>query len=223
MQASQPLTTRRALMGAVAALPALAAAGVSKASAGPLPTTSDIQLIELGRKHDALTQLADRALDDEELAFERAGDDCPPMPDALLQRPGDQISVGPIRVGEEMNSKTIALLRAAAQDPDRYLVRSDRKAALLSRALEVTAAEDEHKAALQRVRDAHGLTEIQDRSTRLHRERRVLELLILETPATTLEGVRVKAKVVASNLDVEPDGSHEDHLVRRLLADLLAA
>jgi hypothetical protein len=48
-----------------------------------------------------------------------------------------------------------------------------------------------------------------------------IEARALETPATTLEGFRAKARVVAGIIG-EPDGTFEDHAARVLLADLLA-
>jgi hypothetical protein len=65
------------------------------------------------------------------------------------------------------------------------------------------------------VRQAEALA---DAAWRVHYD---LETQLFATPATTPEGLKAKARVVALVIG-EPDGTYEDALTRNLLADLLA-
>lgn len=207
--------TRRALL---AAAPALSALATTPAKANP-----DDALLTLCRRHAEAARKCEAA----ELALiaaeETAAPQRPGLPDAYKVRAGDWFRmVDPIEPGRFHTPSTVDRWeRALRLGHYRNIMTPGAAGRFKARGRELIAARNAHRQAVKAVDAAYGLRAAQVRADRLGRALTAVEHRLLETPATTLDGLRAKARVVAGIIG-PPDGTYEDHATRALLADLLS-
>lgn len=209
---------RRGLLAGFAALPA---AGAAPALASVDP---DAGLLELGRCHaeaqrrfNVAAGLATKA-EDEAWALR------PTMPEVLRHRARDWHR--PQYLGAAPAFYTAAQIQwwrdglASRLDmglsPD--LAREYR-----ARGRELVEAWDAHAQAVVAASEACGVRRLNAQADALGVVYYELERQIMETPATTPAGWRIKARIAAHVLRLEEDGTYETHVTHSLLRDLLAS
>lgn len=206
------VTSRRALLSAFAALPAITLPASS--TAGPHP---DAELLELGRQHAEAAALYDRLGDSAIEAEERAEADAPPRPTMLRE----DWYTSSLDAGKPYTPLEIARWREGlARDDIGLSVAS--MARFKARGAEVMAAWDAHIQGLADAKARHGCARAEALADAAGTDHYALEERIFATPAATPEGLKVKARIAANVLGAEPDGTYEDQLIRSILADLLA-
>jgi hypothetical protein len=216
-QAERRSTTRRALF---AAAPLLAAGAAAPAQAAH--TGDDAELLELGRQHAASSARYD-ALDEQAMRAQEAACALSPKPDAIRIRAADRpivdIGYNGRFVGDFMHPDDIRRWRI---NSDMTFILWPRRAReeLLARRAEVLAAWEQWERASDAAHVACGVRAIEERLDDEGQTITALEHRILDTPAKTPAGWRLKARIARKVLDPEPDGTYEDMVVRSLLADL---
>jgi hypothetical protein len=213
MNPVQPLA-RRALLGFLVASPVVAAV---PALTAPHP---DAELLELARQHALAGEAAERLTDEACELERRAAEQRPAKPQALTIRKDDWYA-GPSDIGTPFAVTSVHRWRAALASGDYRLRMTPRFADVFaSRGREVVEAFDAHAQACEAALVATGYRRAQELAEAAWRVHFDLEGRLFATPATTPEGMKAKARVVAHVIG-EPDGTYEDAVTRSLLADLL--
>lgn len=211
------LPRRRLLAGALALPVAATAAAVPSIAAA-----QDAELLELGRQHAVLQARCNGLWDQADIAFKAALAACPARPETLRIRLSDHpisnVDLGARRVGEFMDDRDLAGWRS--NEDMAWVLSTRRRAEMLARRAELLAAWDGWWAACERAHVASGRRDIEAQADAEGEALTRLEHRIIDTPAKTAAGWRIKARI-ARQAQGEPDGTYEDRVIRSLLADLL--
>lgn len=204
-------TSRRALLSAFAAFPAVALP-VAAASSHP-----DAELLELGRQHAAAGAVYDGQTEAAALAEKQAEVEVPPPPVILP----DDWYTSPRDAGQSYTLSAIERWRAGLARDDIGLSPAS-MARFRQRGAAVVAAWDNRLALREDARQRHDCASLDEAADAAGVAHYGLERRIFATPARTPDGLRVKAQIAVHILGEESDGTYEDQLMRSILADLLA-
>jgi hypothetical protein len=226
MKAIQSVARRNLLCG-LALAPAAVAISPPQAAASSHP---DAGLLDLGQRWEIARAEARRLWNRAEVAEERSRERYPATPGTLIVRPDDYFhSLRPSSAGlgtapATFTGAQVTKWRNALAD-GRYaeLMSSGAKKRFEDRAREIVAAWDDHLDAKEAVSVSVGLRSAEAAAGAADRALQRIEEQIFAVRAATLEGFRVKARILADFLGDAPDGTYEDALARNLLADLLDA
>jgi hypothetical protein len=206
-EASHQFTTRRALLRASPALAAIPAI----ASAYP---SDDAELIDLGRRWQALEDERNRLLDRE--AELEAAAQLPP-PAALYRRPSDVMWYG--KAGDEpADHTTVNRWRRALNTP--WLCGEERRAAIHARASEIIEAWESHGRAREDLRNRLGLNAVSDAIDDVSDLQLEIEKKSFELPAKSADGLRFKALLAKRYVEADEPDSFERRVLDSLLVDL---
>ena len=226
--------SRRALLAASAG----SLAGPSATVAPVLASTerADVELIALGRRWQPLADACHAAMDRTWEAEERVVH--PEPPEALFLRRGDLplgLGTHELRGDRFWYGKRIADLRTKPRTRQSWSLPEDGSDDVLprwvpdplaqARADEIVAAWDQWHAERKAVEDAAGLTAAQAEENRCDEVERAVRLRILSTPARTIEGLIVKARVAAwcnSSPEAVQDNTREAIAAEDISDDALA-
>jgi len=206
-----PNIARRGLLAAFAGLPALAAVS---AMATP---HADAELLALARQHAEAGALYN-AKAAEALAAHMRAEAETPAPPVMLH---DDWYTSPRDAGKPYTGREVARWREGMASEDIGLGPAS-MARFRQRGAEILAAWDARLIAHEAAKQRHACTALEAAADAAGQAHYALEDRVFEQPATTSEGLKVKAQLAADILGDEPDGTYEDHLVRNILADLLA-
>lgn len=219
-------SARRRFLGLLAAAPAVIAL---PSAAAVLPIGNpDAEVLELERQRviaaAAYERIAARA--DELHTQGRAM--FPAKPETLRVRSDDWFTLHSTSdAGGLMDYATVERWREAlnphASDPRHFDLIPLQRDRMTARGREILAAADAHAAACEAVYVATGSRHASDLCNAACSVLADLEDRILEAPATTPEGLAIKARMALHIMGDEPDGTREDFAARCLLADLVEA
>lgn len=217
-------SARRRFLGLLAAAPAVIAL---PATATALPIGNpDAEILELERQRVIAAAAYERIAASADELHTQGRAMFPAKPEALRVRAGDWFTVHSNRdAGGFMDYATVERWRAAldlqASDPRHFDLIPLQRDRMTARGREILAAADAHAEACEAVYVSTGARHASDLCDAACTVLGDLEDRILEAPATTAEGLAIKARMVAHIMGDEPDGTREDFAARRLLADLL--
>jgi hypothetical protein len=240
--------SRRAALATLASAAALA---VTAAPVAAQAAHADQELLDLAPKYDAALQVENAAYEPLMALSDACQAARPPMPDALRHRVWDHsmwlFPISPLtrRISDLDNGdfycvEEVDQLRAKPRTKRVAKVKECSKGVLTevgpmmdvphpeaqARADEIIAAWDEHRAACQAVTASFGFDDAEQAFYQLARTRVAIGDRIVALRATTIGGLRVRAKIVAhmfSEDDLEPEDeqSTDEKMMWAIVRDLV--
>jgi hypothetical protein len=225
------LNSRRSILAGMA----VCAAGATTAgAAAAAPANPDAELIRLGEEFRAASAAVDTAIPTmdgwEEVYFSMA----PEFPAAALKTDRDRALmlcwevVGHYEVQDIPHLRSPQMGEAYEPIPGRlgeFIVRPQPWPEKQARATEIADALEGYEAAKVAAREKSGLAAAEAEFDALHDKLREIEDRILHTPAHTLAGVMVKARVVewcyVGDIQIDPDAVTAYRFSTMLAIDLL--
>jgi hypothetical protein len=217
MQIETVTPSRRAALGVLASIPALAlpaAAMAGSTTAGGLSAHPDAELFALIDRANAVEALDDEANDAAEAAWERLA---PSHPEALVWNEADAPQWHRVRPGESISRQEANDLKAFLRLPnwldlpqpaDWGPIIPSRE--FFGRAREIVRATEEYEAAFQAFKEHPDMLAADARKEALSGRWKRMALCVATTPAKTPEGLVAKLAMVWSAYgDDELDGTYD--------------